>query len=185
MIDTPTTSDGVVRWMRAGLLVIAAAGIVGTAVELATIRHWESASQFIPWVVLVLLGVAVLGVAYRPTARRVRAAQAVALVSLGAGLFGVFQHVNENLHAGPLDAKYGPTWSTMSALSKWWAAASGGVGPSPTLAPAVLVQISLCLLLATLAHPAVRRAGHDGPGGAVAAEPSETLDVAVRAEAGR
>jgi hypothetical protein len=156
VIDTPTTDEGVIRWMRAGLLVISAAGVAGTAVELATIRHWKSPSQLIPWVALLLLGLSVAVVAFAPTTQRVRAARTVAAVSLVAGLFGVYKHVSENLHAGPLDARYGPTWSSMGVLSKWWAAASGGVGPSPTLAPAVLVQICLCLLLATLAHPALR-----------------------------
>ena len=41
----------------------------------------------------------------------------------------------------------------------WWAAASGQVGPAPLLAPAVLAQIGLCVLLACWAHPAVRSAG--------------------------
>lgn len=182
MIDTPTTPEGIVRWMRVGLLVMAAAGIVGTAVELATIRHWGSPSQFIPWVALLLLGLAVVAVAYRPTAGRIRAAQAVAVVSLGAGLFGVVQHVSENLHAGPLDAHYRATWSTMSTVSRWWAAASGGVGPSPTLAPAVLVQISFCILLATLAHPARRRveaSDPSGSSGATADGPDAAVDPAA------
>jgi hypothetical protein len=163
VIEEPRTAEGLVRAMRTGLLVIAALGVGGTAVELATIRHWGSAAQLIPWVCLLVLGAAIASVAFRPSAGRVRAARWVAVVALLAGLFGVFEHVKENLHAGPLDAHYAATWSSMTTVAKWWAAAYGGVGPSPTLAPAILAQISLCLLLATLGHPALR-AGRDDAG---------------------
>lgn len=140
--------------LRLGLLGLASLGVLGTAVELATIRHWQTTEQLIPWVFLAIVTAAIAAVAWRPSAGRVRAAQVLAVATLAAGAYGVFEHVSSNLEAGPLDATYGPRWDTMSAASQWWAAASGGVGPSPTLAPAVLVQISLCLLLATLDHPA-------------------------------
>ena len=45
----------------------------------------------------------------------------------------------------------------MTAPSKWWAAASPSVGPSPTLAPGVLAQAALCVLCAALGHPAFTR----------------------------
>lgn len=147
--------DEVTSWLRLGLLGLAAAGVAGTAIELATLRHWQSTEQVIPWVVLGILTVSIAAVAIHPSARRIRIVQAVSAASLAAAVFGVYEHIASNLESGPLDATYGPKWDSMSALSHWWAAASGGVGPSPTLAPAVLVQISLCLLLATLAHPAL------------------------------
>lgn len=147
------SSEVLVGRLRQGLLGLAAAGVLGTAFELATLRHWKSAEQMIPWFALAIVTAAILAVGFRPSALRVRLAQGFAVVTLGAALFGVFEHVQSNLESGPLDATYGARWATMGMTSRWWAAATGGVGPSPTLAPAVLVQISLCLLLATLAHP--------------------------------
>ena len=162
--SSPRAEDEVAGWLRLGLLGLAAAGIVGTAIELATIRHWDSTEQLTPWFVLAIAAVGVLAVAIRPTRARIRVVQVVSLATLAGAAFGVYEHISSNLESGPLDATYGPKWATMTAVSKWWAAASGGVGPSPTLAPAVLAQISLCLLLATLAHPALRDRTEDpGP----------------------
>ena len=76
-----------------------------------------------------------------------------------ASAFGVLKHVQANYDTAPLDRVYGPKWDAMSALDRWWAAASGGVGPAPTLAAGIMVQAALCLLLATLRHPAMDREG--------------------------
>ncbi len=153
------STEVVVGRLRLGLLGLAAAGVAGTAFELASLRHWKSGEQMIPWVALAAVAVAIVAVGFRPSGLRVRLAQLLAVATLGSALFGVFEHVKSNLDSGPLDATYGPRWATMGMASRWWAAATGGVGPSPTLAPAVLVQISLCLLLATLAHPALSSSG--------------------------
>lgn len=145
------------RVLRAGLLALAGVGVAGTAVELATIRHWDSAEQLIPWAVLAVLALAIGLVAVRPTGVRVRAGRLLGLATGLGGAYGVWEHIEANLHAGPLDATYGPRWDAMSPIAQWWAAATGGVGPSPTLAPAILTQIGLTLLLATVAHPALAR----------------------------
>ncbi|MGH8974175.1 MAG: hypothetical protein ACRD0C_13375 [Acidimicrobiia bacterium] len=147
----------VTGWLRAGLLGLAVIGLAGTAAELAFLRHWDGLVQLIPWAAVAVLGTAVACLAVRPSAARVLAARALGAVAAAGGLFGVYEHIAENYHAGPLDAVYGPKWESMRTLSRLWAAATGGVGPAPTLAPAVLTQIALCLFVATLAHPALRR----------------------------
>jgi hypothetical protein len=143
--------------LRLGLLVLAGAGVAGTAMELAFLRHWNGLEQLIPWAALAVLAAAVLLVAVRPSAGRVHLGRAAGATGSAAGLYGVWTHVVENYHAGPLDGIYGPRWDAMTALDRIWTAATGGVGPAPTLAPAALAQIGLCLLLATLGHPALRR----------------------------
>lgn len=163
VLEAPRDGGAVAGGLRAGLLALAGLGVAGTALELAVIRHWESAVQLIPWAVLAVVAAAIVGVAVRPSEVRVRLGQGIGLVTLAAGAYGVFEHVSSNLSAGPLDATYGPRWATMGTVARWWAAASGGVGPSPTLAPAVLAQIGLCLLLATWAHPALRHGPDVGP----------------------
>lgn len=146
--------------VRHGLLGLCAAGIVGTAVELAMLRHWTSFLQLVPWLALAPLAGALVLLARHPSATTVRAARAVAVAVVIVAGFGVVEHVKANYDAGPLDRRYATRWETMSAPSRWWTAASGGVGPSPALAPAVLAQAALCLALATVAHPARR----DGAG---------------------
>jgi hypothetical protein len=53
-----------------------------------------------------------------------------------------------NHDSGPLDQRYADTWESMPATQQWWYAATKTVGPAPTLAPGVLAQTSLLLLLA-------------------------------------
>lgn len=160
----PSEGHAAAARLRAGLLALAAAGILGTAVELWTIHHWETAVQLIPWAALAVLATGVALVALAPRPGTVRYALAVAAVSFASGAYGVVDHVSSNLSSGPLDGTYGPKWDGMSTLSRWWAAASGQVGPAPVLAPAVLAQIGACLLLAALWHPARRRSGADPAG---------------------
>jgi hypothetical protein len=130
--------------------------VLGTAVELAVTRHWEAPAQIVLWIALACVTATLLGVVYRSNRSTVLTARWTGLLLAGIGLYGVVDHVATNVSAGPLDAQYSARWDTMSTLSRWWAAANGGVGPAPTLAPAVLAQIGACLALATVAHPLLR-----------------------------
>jgi hypothetical protein len=143
------TADPAVT-LRRGLLALAGAGIVGTAVELATIHHWETAAQLIPWFALAAISAALLAYVLHPRRATTLAARATGALLAGTGLYGVIDHIATNVSAGPLDASYGAKWATMSTVGHWWAAANGGVGPAPVLAPAILTQIGACLLLATI-----------------------------------
>ncbi len=147
-----TTSAGTRIWqLRNALLVLSALTAVGTAVELATVEHWESAVQLIPWVALVVLAVAIGLAARRPGHRRLRLAQLLGGLVLVTGLFGLFEHAESNVESGALDRTYGDTWDTRSEASKWWLAVTGEVGPNPVLAPAILTEAAVLLLLATAA----------------------------------
>jgi hypothetical protein len=144
-----------VALLRRCFLALAAAGIAGTALELALSRHWTSAVQLIPWYALGALAFALGLLVVRPRRPAVLAVRVVAVAVVLTAAFGIFEHVLANYHAAPLDFRYTSKWPTMSASSRWWAAASESVGPSPTLAPGVLVQAAACLLFATLGHPAL------------------------------
>ena len=153
--------------LRAGVLALAALGIVGTAVELVFLRHWTSLTQLVVWPAIVALTVALVVLLGSVTPGRVTAARAIAGLVLVIAVLGVVLHVHANLEAGPLDRDYEVTWATMSSLEQWWLAITGGVGPAPVLAPGVLAEISLALLLATVAHPVLagdRPAEHRFPG---------------------
>ncbi len=144
--DTAT----ILRWSMLGL---AAAGIVATTVELATLRHWTTTTQLIPWLVLAVLTVGVLIVALGGSRQMIRVVRALALLTALSGVYGLYIHVKANYDAAILDYRFTDRWPNMSLTSKLWAAGSGQVGPSPVMAPAVLSQISICLALATFRHP--------------------------------
>jgi len=144
-----------VDFLRRCFLALAVAATVGTAVELALIRHWTSATQLIPWYALGGLALGAVLLVARPRPVAVRAVRVLAVIVTLTALFGIYEHVLANYNAAPLDFRYESKWAAMSAGSRWWAAISESVGPSPTLAPAVLAQAAVCLLLATLGHPAL------------------------------
>lgn len=150
---------------RRALIWLAAAGVVGTAIELAALRHWKSFEQIIPWLVLGILAIGVAAIAIRPSPARLKVVGVLAGVAAIGGLYGVITHVKNNYDAAILDYRYTDRWPTMSLPSKLWAAASGQVGPSPLLAPAILAQVAFCLWLATVHHPAKTAAGQAGSAG--------------------
>jgi hypothetical protein len=139
--------------LRTGILALAGLGAVGGLIELATLRHWGSALRMIPWVVLIVLLATVVIVAWRPTRVTLATARGLGVVALLATGFGIYEHIRENYSTAPLDQKYGDVWESMSFASRIWHAMNGSVGPSPLLAPALLAQVGLCLILATIGHP--------------------------------
>jgi hypothetical protein len=149
------TTEALFRRSIAGLAAVA---VLGTGVELAMLRHWKTPIQLIPWICLATLGVA-LGLALlAPSRTAILLGRALAGIVAAASLFGVFEHVEGNYNAGPLDARYSATWDTMSEAARWWAAASGGVGPAAPLAPGALALAAICVVLVGLRHPVLRRA---------------------------
>jgi len=148
--DDPTSDRTLVHRLRLGLIAVAAITVFGTAVELAFQRHWTEPVQFVAWAALLALSVAIALLVREPDRRSVRAARAIVFVVGAAALLGFLEHVKGNYEAGPLDAVYGDQWNTLAMTSKFWLALTQGVGPSPALAPGVLVQAALCLWIATI-----------------------------------
>lgn len=141
--------------LRMGLLGLALLGIVGTGVELVFLRHWTSRLQLIVWPTLLVLSVAWLLLARRPSPRVVRIVRMAAIAVVAIAALGMAIHVYSNLDAGPLAKGYETRWATMSIIEQLWVATTGGVGPAPVLAPGALAEIALALLLATIHHPAL------------------------------
>ena len=153
----PSTVADPARPLRRGLLLLAGLGTLGTALELAALRHWDGTLQLVPWAAVAVTAVAVVLMASGPTAATVRTVRWVAAGLVLVAVFGTYEHVLANYHVGPLDFRYAARWPTMPAPARWWAAASGAVGPAPALAPAVLAQSAMCLLAACIRHPALGR----------------------------
>ena len=135
--------------VRRGLVALTVIGILATAFELATERHWNGLEQLIPWVALVVLAAATV-VQLVPGRRGVPAARVLALLVLGASAYGVIDHILVNYNSGALDQRFANTWDSLPLLEQLWLALTKTVGPAPTLAPGVLGQTALLLLLATL-----------------------------------
>jgi hypothetical protein len=160
MLQRSSTDDGVLDTetiLRRFMLALAAAGVVGATMELATLRHWTTTTQKLPFVVLGVLAVGVVLMVARPTRVAIRIVRVIAVLGLLSGLYGLYIHVKANYDAAILDYHFTDRWPGMSLGSKLWAAGTGQVGPSPVLAPAVLSQCALCLALATFRHPLLRR----------------------------
>jgi hypothetical protein len=143
--------------IRIALLLLVSLSVVATAFELATERHWNGLVQLIPWVGIAVLVLAT-GVLAIGGARSVVVARVLAVLVLAASVYGVVQHVVVNYEFGALDAVYGQGWESLPVPQRWWYALTKTVGPSPPLAPGVLGQAALLLLLATMipARPAGR-----------------------------
>ena len=144
--------------LRSGILALAGLGIAGLAVELVFLRHWGSALETIVWPAMVLLAIGWLSVIRARGPGAIRAARIIASIVLVLAAFGVAVHADANFEAGPLDRDYAATWATLSFVQQWFLAITGGVGPAPTLAPGALAEVSLALLLGTVAHPALAAA---------------------------
>ncbi len=135
--------------VRRGLLALTMIGIAATAFELASERHWNGLEQLIPWLALALLVVATVLVLL-PGDRGTTAARVLALAVLAASAYGVMEHVLVNLHAGQLDQRFADTWDSLPFVQRILYAATKTVGPAPVLAPGVLAQVALLLLLASV-----------------------------------
>jgi hypothetical protein len=143
-----TPRDDVVVLVRRGLVALTVLGMLATAFELAAERHWNGIEQLVPWLALGVLAAAT-ALAVVPAGRGTTAARVLALVVLGASVYGVIDHVLVNYGAGALDQRYADTWDDLPLLERGWYALTKTVGPAPTLAPGVLGQTALLLLLST------------------------------------
>jgi hypothetical protein len=141
--------------LRRGLLGLGALTTLGIVGELGVERHWTQPLQFVPWVAAGALAVAIALLMRAPSRARVRLAQVLAIAVVLSAALGIWEHVYANYDAGPLDQRYEYTWESLPEPTRWWLALTKTVGPSPPLAPGALAQAGLCILLATLRHPAL------------------------------
>lgn len=135
--------------VRRALIALTGIGILATAFELASERHWNGFEQLIPWLALVVLTAAAL-LLLLPDGRGTTAVRLLAFVVLAASLYGVVEHLLANFDAGPLDQRFADTWDLLPLLEQIWLVVTKTVGPAPALAPGVLGQTALLLFLATL-----------------------------------
>ena len=131
---------------RSLLLAIMLMGNAGLQVELLLLDHAESATQWIPHVVLGVGLLSILMVYGRTTRRTLALFRIVMLAIMATGALGLFLHYRGNAEFA---LERTPTLGGMALL---WKALRGA---TPTLAPGAMVQLGLLGLLYGYRHPAV------------------------------
>jgi hypothetical protein len=140
----------VVRGLRRLLLLVLAAGLVGTGADLLLIEHYEDMWQAPP---LALIGLALALVAWflaRPAAvgwKIVLGFRVVMAAFVVAGVLGVFLHASGNRE---FQTEIDPSLTGWPLLVKVMTAKA-----PPALAPGVMAQLGLLGLLYTYRHPAL------------------------------
>ncbi len=144
-VDVP--EPDLLRTIRRIILALVLLGILGLVPELLLLKHTESVSQVIPFVVLGV-GLVSTGVLwFRPTRRALRVFQGVMLLFVATGLLGLYFHLRGNVE---FEQEQDPT---LRGLALLWQALQGGI---PTLAPGAMVQLGLLGLAFAYRHPLLR-----------------------------
>jgi phosphotransferase system glucose/maltose/N-acetylglucosamine-specific IIC component len=137
-------ADGPLRRL---LLALVLFGAVGLLAELVLLEHFDSATQWIPLALLVIVFGAAVAVGLRRAPRAVRFFQVVMAGCVVAGAVGVFLHYQGNVEF-ELERD-----GSLRGLRLFWEAIRGA---TPALAPGALSQLGLLGLAYTYRHPALR-----------------------------
>ena len=140
--------------LRRLLLALLLFGTAGLIPELVLLKHYDSAWQVLPFVVLVLTLVATVLVWRRPDPRTVKLFHAVMVLCVLAGIAGVVLHAKGNLE-----------WALErdDSLRGWPLVWKILRGATPLLAPGAMAQLGLLGLIFTYRHPALERGLHTEP----------------------
>lgn len=134
--------------IRRLLLALVLFGIMGLALELLLLEHFESIWQWVPLVVLGAGFANGIAVAVRPTHLTIRTFQALMALCIGTALLGLYLHYDGNVEfEREMDA-------SARGLDLFWRSLRGA---TPALAPGAMAQIGLLGLILAYRHPALRR----------------------------
>ena len=148
--ETASHDSTVLRRVRALLLAVVTIGMVGTAVDLLLLDHYEDVWQ-LPPLVMTALGLAVVAWAWLAgSANAVTAMRIIMVLFLATGAAGMLLHYNGNRE---FQHEMDPTLEGWALFVKVVRAKA-----PPALAPAAMIQIGLLGLLYTYRHVALERA---------------------------
>lgn len=135
------------RWF---LLLLSAALLTGTLLELWLTQHTEDFVQWIPHVLCVVGLAAILVVMVRPVRGAVLCLRTLMVLVVAGALFGVYEHVGNNLaFEREINSTAGGGESILAALG----------GANPLLAPGILAVAAVLALAASYYHPALMSGG--------------------------
>lgn len=144
----PARADAGADSIRRLLLALVLVGGAGLGAELLLLEHTESATQWLPLLVIAATFVSAVILLTRPSRRTLRLFQAVMGLAVLIGALGVYLHFDGNtefeLEMDPAVRGLGLVWSALH-------------GATPALAPGALVQLGLLGLISTYRHPLLRR----------------------------
>jgi len=130
--------------LRRFLSVILFVGMAGTLVELILLKHDEDPYQLIP---LALLGLSLVTIgwhAVRPGAASARTVQAIMVLTIAAGLAGIYFHYKANREFAL------ETDPSLKGRALWTKVLEAKAPPA--LAPGIMVQFGLLGLAYTYRH---------------------------------
>ena len=137
---------------RVFLLVMAAAVLMATTVELLLTEHAESFVQLIPYILSGIGVVSIAAVLHRATPWRLRVLLAAAVLLSVGGAFGIYEHLAHNF-AFELEIRPSATTAELAAKAIR--------GASPLLAPGVLTFAALLAAASVYRHPNLRKAARE------------------------
>lgn len=145
-----TSVAGTTDTLRRFLLAVLIVGLVGTAVELLLLGHYEGAWQLAP---LVLIGLALGAIGWHllhPGPASLRVLRSAMGGFVLASLLGLFLHYRGNLQ---YQLEFDPT---LQGVALFWKVMHAKAPPA--LAPGVLAQLGVIGLIYAYRHPAADRA---------------------------
>jgi hypothetical protein len=132
--------------LRRILLALVALGAAGLFAELGLLEHFESAAQWIPLALLVVVLGVTAAVHGRRGAGTVRAFRAVMALCVVTGAVGVYLHYRGNVEF-EIERD-----GSLRGLRLFWEAVRGA---TPALAPGAMSQLGLLGLAYAYRHPAL------------------------------
>ena len=172
--DQAENQESMAARLRDFVLWLFVAGAAASAIDLVVLGHFEDARQRVP---LVLLPAGLLVVAWhriRPGYPGARLLQATMALFIASGVLGLWFHYSGNL---AFELELHPS------LAGWELLRETLSGATPTLAPALMVQLGLLGLIHTYRHPILERrpiAGRPAVPGAPAGSPDAATSRAGR-----
>ena len=127
--------------VRRCLIAVLVLGLIGTIAELLLLEHYEEAWQMTPLILIALALVAIAWHGARPTARAVRAFQAMMGLCVLAGVVGMWLHLRG---AAAFQREMDPAQPRWDVFTKAMRAKA-----PPVLAPGIMIQLGLIGLVAS------------------------------------
>jgi hypothetical protein len=132
--------------IRKFLLATLAIGTIGTGIELLLIEHFETVSQQVPLIVLLLGGPTFLWHTLAPRPITVRALQATMVLLVISGMAGIALHLRGNVE---FELEITPSMGGMELFRKTI------TGATPVLAPGSMTLLGLIGLTHSYRHPSL------------------------------
>ena len=133
-----------VRTLRALILSVLLAGMLGTLAELYLLEHTEDWWQLVPLYLLGMGPFVVVWSMFQPSPASLRSLQALMALYVLAGLLGTYQHYTGNvefeLEMYPSRAGFELFWESLK-------------GATPALAPGTMTMFGLLGLATIFRHP--------------------------------